>query len=64
MKDKIRVLIVDDEEQFVLNLAKLLKFRGFQVSTALDGFKALEALEVEQPFDVVVLDIKCREWTA
>lgn len=58
MSDNIRVLIVDDEEQFVLNLARLLKFRGFQVSTALDGFKALEAVGAEEPFDVVVLDVK------
>ena len=58
MNDNIRVLIVDDEEQFTLNLARLLKFRGFQVSTALDGFKAVKAVEAGEPFDVVVLDIK------
>ncbi len=58
MNDKIRVLIVDDEEQFTLNLARLLKFRGFQVSTALDGFKALEAVEIKGPFDMVILDLK------
>ena len=58
MNDNIRVLIVDDEEQFTLNLARLLKFRGFRVSTATDGFKALKAVEAEEPFDVVVLDVK------
>lgn len=54
----IRVLLVDDEEQFVLNMAKLLKFRGFEVSTALDGFKALELFKSGEGFDVVVLDVK------
>jgi len=54
----IRVLLVDDEEQFVLNMAKLLKFRGFAVSTALDGFKALELFKSGEGFDVVVLDVK------
>ncbi|MEE4263271.1 MAG: response regulator [Desulfobacteraceae bacterium] len=58
MNDNIRVLIVDDEEQFTLNLARLLKFRGFQVATATDGFKALKAVEAEESFDVVVLDVK------
>jgi len=54
----IRVLLVDDEERFVLNMAKLLKFRGFAVSTALDGFKALELFKSGEGFDVVVLDVK------
>ena len=58
MNNGIRVLLVDDEERFVLTLARLLKSRGFKVSTALDGFKALEALEKNDGFDVVVLDVK------
>ena len=58
MNNKIRVLLVDDEEQFVLNMARLLRFRGFDVSTAFDGFKALEAIQDEEDFDVVVLDVK------
>jgi ActR/RegA family two-component response regulator len=31
------VLLVDDEEPFVKNMARILKVRGFDVSTALDG---------------------------
>jgi len=54
----IRVLLVDDEEQFVLNMARLLRFRGFQVPTALDGFQALDAVKGKERFDVVVLDVK------
>ena len=53
-----RVLLVDDEKKFVMNLARLLKFRGFDVSTALDGLSALDTLGDDEGFDVVVLDIK------
>jgi ActR/RegA family two-component response regulator/CBS domain-containing protein len=54
----IRVLLVDDEEQFVKNMARILKVRGFDVSTALDGHEAMNAVKYAGGFDVVVLDIK------
>jgi CheY-like chemotaxis protein len=55
---KIRVLLVDDEEQFVLNMARILKVRGFEVSTAFDGLSAVNAIKYGGSFDVVALDIK------
>jgi two-component system, NtrC family, response regulator HydG len=58
MNHRTRVLLVDDEEVFVVNMARLLTFRGFEVSMALDGPSALKVLAEEQAFDVVVLDIK------
>jgi two-component system, NtrC family, response regulator HydG len=58
MNHRTRVLLVDDEEIFVLNMARLLTFRGFDVSTALDGLTALKSLAEKARFDVVVLDIK------
>ena len=58
MEKKIRVLLVDDEEQFVINMAKILKVRGFEVSTAFDGYEAVDAIEHEGRFDVVLLDVK------
>ncbi|MBL7175449.1 MAG: response regulator [Desulfobacteraceae bacterium] len=58
MNEKIRVLLVDDEEQFVMNLTRILKVRGFDVSTAFDGFQAVDAVKHGGGFDVVVLDIK------
>ena len=58
MDDRIRVLLVDDEEPFLQNLARLLDTRGFEVITALDGFKALEVVRSGSEFDVVVLDLK------
>lgn len=58
MARKIRVLLVDDEEQFVVNLGKLLRNREYEVQTALNGFQALEAIQGDAEFDVVVLDVK------
>lgn len=51
------VLLVDDEEIFTRNIAKLLTHRGYRVTAVNSGDAALRALE-EQPFDVLVLDLK------
>jgi CheY-like chemotaxis protein len=58
MGNPIRVLLVDDEERFALNLAKLLRGRGFEVSTAFDGAAGVAAVETAGGFDVVLLDVK------
>lgn len=58
VSDKIRVLLVDDEQQFVINLARILKLRGFEVTTAYDGHQAVDAVKYGGGFDVVVLDVK------
>jgi ActR/RegA family two-component response regulator len=52
----IRVLLIDDEQRFVLNLAKLMRGRGFDVLTAFDGPSGISA--AEKGVDVVVLDVK------
>ncbi len=54
----IRVLLVDDEKQFVTNMARILKVRGFDVTTAFDGYQAMDAIKYGGGFDVVVLDVK------
>jgi CheY-like chemotaxis protein len=58
MGTPVRVLLVDDEERFVQNLAKLLRGRGFEVSTACDGAAGVAAVETAGGFDVVLLDVK------
>jgi CheY-like chemotaxis protein len=58
MSNPIHVLLVDDEERFVLNLAKLLRGRGFEVTTAFDGAAGIAAVEKNRGFDVVLLDVK------
>jgi two-component system, OmpR family, response regulator CpxR len=52
----IRVLLVDDEKDFVDVLAERLENRGFQVRTAGSGDEALALLKEAQS-DVVVLDV-------
>ncbi len=52
-----RVLLIDDEELYAESLAKVLKRRGMEVSTARDGASGIAWLESNQA-DVVVLDLK------
>ena len=54
---KIRVLLVDDEEEFVETLAQRLEVREFDVTTALNGADALERLE-DKEIDLVILDLQ------
>jgi DNA-binding response OmpR family regulator len=56
MIEKIKVLMVDDEEQFRATTKKLLNRRGFETILAGSGEEAIEQLK-EHP-DVVILDIK------
>ncbi len=53
---KVRVLLVDDEEQFVDVLSQRLMTRDFEVFTALSGDEAMSILE-KADMDVVVLDV-------
>jgi len=57
MKNKIRVLMVDDEVQFRKTTSQMLINRGFDITMAASGEEALAVLE-EKPHDVVILDIK------
>ncbi len=54
---EIRVLLVDDEVEFTASMQKVLRRRGFDVTVAGDGLKALPLIAREH-FDVVLLDIK------
>lgn len=53
---KIRVLLVDDEEQFVQTLAERLEMRDYDVTTSFSGEDALERVKGYN-FDVIVLDV-------
>jgi DNA-binding NtrC family response regulator len=54
---KIRVLLVDDEEEFVEALAERLSMRDYDVTTSLRGEDALEKLR-QYNFDVIILDVR------
>lgn len=51
-----KILIVDDEENARIGLAKLLGREGYQVSTVANGLEALDHLS-RQTADLVITDI-------
>lgn len=55
-KIKAKVLLVDDEEDFISTLSQRLKVRGLDVTGATCGEEALELVE-EKTFDIIVLDL-------
>jgi len=55
MKEKPRVLIVDDDVVLAEAVRKHLTVAGYQVSTATDGILGLSMMHAERP-DLVVLD--------
>lgn len=56
MADKIRVLLVDDDPDFIEANSIILEASGFEVLTAASGAEGLKKVEEEKP-DVVVLDV-------
>ncbi len=52
-----KLLIVDDEADFLETAAQRLSFEGFDVVEALDGDTALAILAKSDPPDMVLLDI-------
>jgi DNA-binding NtrC family response regulator len=53
---KIKLLLVDDEKEFVEVLSERLEVRGFDVKIALSGEEALNWI-YKSEFDVVLLDV-------
>jgi CheY-like chemotaxis protein len=51
-----RILVVDDEEDVQVLVARILRDSGFDVDTASDGGEAIEKLRVVRP-DLIVLDL-------
>ncbi len=54
---KSRLLLVDDEEQFVEALSERLSMRDYDVTTSLTGEDAIEKIK-NYNFDVVILDVR------
>ena len=59
-ENRIRVLLVDDEEGYVHVLSNRLAMRNIDVTKSYSGVEALQILR-KQDFDVAVLDIKMED---
>ena len=57
MKQEFTILLVDDNKEFIQNLADILELKRYSVLTATDGFQALDILKVS-PVDLILMDIK------
>lgn len=53
---KIKVLLVDDEREFVESLSERLRIRNFDADFTLSGKAALENIR-QQSYDVAILDV-------
>ncbi len=53
---KAKVLLVDDEADFLATLAERLETRGMKVNTATSGEDAVAKVE-SQSFDLIILDL-------
>ncbi len=57
MTPKPKILIIDDEKDYLETLTERLKLRGFDCLMALDGESGLKVLAAEKP-KLVLLDLK------
>lgn len=55
--EKIKILLVDDEEEFVKSLSERIQMRDLGSDIALNGEQALQLVDNQVP-DVMVLDLK------
>lgn len=56
MANPIRVMIVDDEKDFLYTMEYWLKSKGYQVFTANNGLEAMEVIKKET-LDIIFLDL-------
>ncbi len=55
-RSKVKVLVVDDEEDIAHFTTKILQYDGFQAFKAVDGAQALEIFEKERPY-ICLIDV-------
>ena len=60
MSEKKRILVVDDEPDFVSIVKKNLEKAGFDVEVAYDGVEGMEKVQANPP-DAIVLDVMMPE---
>ncbi len=57
MASKFKLMLVDDEEDFLITFAERLRMRKYNTRTAVSGEQALDIIKKET-FDVVVSDLR------
>jgi CheY-like chemotaxis protein len=57
MEEKIKILLVDDEPDFLVPIAFWLNSKGYEVAVASSGEKAINMLKKEKKPSLVFLDI-------
>jgi two-component system response regulator HydG len=57
MSERLKILVVDDNEEFCQNLKDVLELKDYEVATAYDGLKGLEMAK-QNGFGLVIMDIK------
>ena len=53
----IKIMLVDDEEDFIRTLSERLEIRDLKKNTAFDGEQAIKIVSDEEP-DIMILDLK------
>jgi DNA-binding response OmpR family regulator len=56
MEQKVRILVVEDEEKIRSALTDFLEFQGFNVEQAVDGIQAEQIVSTKK-FDLILLDL-------
>ena len=56
MSEKKKVLLVDDDPDFVEAVKVIVQSGGYDVRVAADGKEGLEAVDAEKP-DIIILDV-------
>ncbi|MFA5038559.1 MAG: response regulator [Candidatus Omnitrophota bacterium] len=59
-EQSLYILLVDDEKDFIEPVAYWLRAKGYEISTAVDGRKALDEIERRKP-DIIFMDINMPE---
>lgn len=58
-----RILVVDDDADFLLTTGHALKSAGYEVVTADSGKAAMDQIEAAGPFDLFILDAMMSTYT-
>ena len=59
---KKKILVIDDDAQFVSNMKQLLEASSYEVITASNGKEGLEKAEAESP-DLITIDVMMETWS-